>query len=186
MVKAKLKRKKKKWFEVKTSVGSKPVVLGEVMGYELKDILGRRIVSSYDHISNNPKDQKTKVEFMIVDTKGTDGIAEPRAIYYQDSFIGQKIKRDKSRTILVIKGKSKDNKEIKVKFVFSAKSKFDRSTNSALLKNLENHFKEFIKSTDSKNLFNVELTKKETAAIKEKARKIYPIDKLYVWKLSII
>ncbi|UCD04037.1 MAG: hypothetical protein JSW73_00085 [Candidatus Woesearchaeota archaeon] len=186
MAKAKLKRKKKKWFEVKANIGPKPVVLGEVLGYEIKDILGRRIISSYDHISNNPKDQKTKVEFMIVETKGTDGIAEPHAIYYQDSFIGQKIKRDKSRSILVIREKSKDNKEIKLKFVFSAKSKFNRSINSALLKHLENHFKEFIKSTNSKNLFNIELTKKETAVIKEKARKIYPIDKLYIWKLSII
>jgi len=186
MVKASLKRKKKKWFEVKANIEPKSVVLGEVMAYELKEILNRRIIVSYDNISNNPKDQKTKIEFMIVETKGSDGIAKPTAIYYQDSFIGQKIKRDKSRGLLVITEKSKDNKKIKMKIVFSVKSKIDRSINSALIKNIESHFRDFIKSTNSDKLFSLEFVKRETSGIKEKARKIYPIDKLYVWKLSIV
>lgn len=186
MVKSKLTKKKKKWFEVKSTIEEKNIVLGEIIAYELKELLNRRITISYDQISGNPKDQKTKIDFKITNIKGSDGIAEPISIYYQDSFIIQKIKRDKTRNILVIKEKTKDGKEIKMKCLFSAKNNINRSINSAILKYLENNFREMINSSKSNKLFEREFIKRETSVIKEKARKIYPIDKLYIWNLSLI
>lgn len=186
MVKANLKKKKKKWFEVKANLNDKSISVGEILAYELKELVGRRITIGYDQISGNPKDQKTKIDFKIVNTKGSDGIAEPRSIYYQDSFIVQKIKRDKTRNIIVIMEKTKDGKQTKTKCLFSAKGRIDRSINSALIKYLEINIREIITKATSDRLFEREFIKKETSEIKEKARKIYPVDKLYIWKLSLL
>lgn len=186
MVKAKLKRKKKKWFKVVINIGNKEIDLGEILAYELKDIIGKTLTVHYDQLSGNHKDQKAKATLKVVDTKENKGVAEIRKVFFQDSFINQRVRRDKGRDIVVLKEKSKDGENMKVKAVFSSRKSFPRSKNSKLLKEIELNFRELVNSAKTENLFDINFINKETAKIREKARKIYPIDKLYLCKVSII
>lgn len=186
MVKASLKGKRKKWFGVKAKNPYKGVDLGEILAYEIKNIIGRKLTVNYSQIANNSKDQKTKVKFEITETKGEDGLAEPIGMFVQDSFIGQRIKRDSTRNILVFNCKSKDKKDIKIKAIYSSKNKISKSVNARILKNLQELFTEFVGSIESNKLFDIEFMKKKTYELKKKSNNVYPIDKLYLWKLSII
>ena len=186
MVKAKLKKKKRKWFTIKPKEEYKNKIIGEVLAYEPIDLVGRKITISYGDLSDNPKDNKNKIKFEIVEIKEGEGLAEPRGIYVQDTFIDQRTKRDKSKGLLVIKEKTKDGKNIKLKIAYSSRNKISNSSNAKIQKQLEAYFRELLNKNNTNKLFDVSYTKKETNLIKDKTRKTYPIDKLYIWKLSII
>jgi len=183
MAKTKLKKRKRKWFVIKAP-DFKNIEVTELLAYEIKDLIGRKIKINYNLISENIRDQKLKIKLVVTETKGSEGIAKPEGFYLQDSFVNQRIKRDRSRGILVIEEKTKDNKDVKVKFVYSSKNKVPRSINSKILKQLEDSSRELIKKTNSSNFFDLEFIKKETNKLKENLRKIYPIDKFMIWKLN--
>lgn len=186
MVKPSLKGKKKKWFVVKAGELYKNAEIGEILAYELKDTLSRKITINYSNISQNPRDQKTKLKFKVEKTKSDECIANPISMFIQDSFVHQRIKRDKTRNILVFKTKSKEGKNIKVKIIYSSKNKLSRAINSRILKNLENLFKELINSTESEKLFDVDYIQNKTNELRKQSNNVYPIDKLYIWKLLIV
>lgn len=185
MVKAKLKKKKRKWFDVKGKAEFDKKI-GEILAYEKENAIGRTILINYDEISSSPKNQKIKIKFRIKKVKDKELIAEPEGVYFQDSYIHQRIKRDKTRNIHIIGENSKDGKEVKVKLIYSTSNKVSRPTNAKILKHLEAHFEDLLENTKSEKLFDLKFIKKQTVSIREKVRKIYPIEKLYVWKLSLV
>ncbi len=190
MVKKKEKKaiikRKKKWFKAVAPAIFKNINLGEIMAFEHKDLAGRNIGVNYMQITSNPRDQNKKVILKINDIKGDTAYTSPTKFFYLDSFIQRATKRYKEKFISVIKKPSKDKKNIKIKTSVLIRNHVTQKVRAAILKKIEDLLTEKIKKIDSENLFIPEFADKTAFEIKKEVKKIYPIDKLTIWKISII
>jgi small subunit ribosomal protein S3Ae len=178
-------RGKKKWFTVLAPELFNSKELVEITGYETKELVGRPVEINLAQLTERPKDQYKKLILKIVDTKGEKAITVPWKFYIAESFVQRTARRYKERLYETIELQSKDNKKVGIKFFILAVKRLHHSVRADILRLTEKMLAEAIASSGAFELFTSESTEKLTNEITKEIRRIYPIDKLLIWKIFV-
>jgi len=177
---------KKKWFTALAPEIFKGLELGELPAFEAKNLPGRHIEFSYSVITGSPRDSHKKGVVEIDEVKGEKAYTKIKKFFLLDSFVQRGSKRFKGNTILVFKTKSKDNKTIKIKYSVLTKNSTVRGVMTQVYKAIEDQTKDLLGKKTAESIFAPGYLEKMSADIKKAIKTIYPIDRLQVWKCSIL
>ena len=103
-----------------------------------------------------------------------------------DGYIQRSARKYKERFIRVLTVKTKDGKSAIIKYSVTAEKKLHQKVRAHILKDLEAKTIARIGEINAFDLFNPGTLDKMATEIKKEVRYIYPIDKLQVWKLTLI
>lgn len=183
-VKTTLKKGKKKWFTAIAPELFNKQEIGEVTAFEPKNLIGRVLDVNLMMLTRSPRDQSKKLVFEIVDTRGDQAITEPKKYYLLDSYVQRASRRYKGRYEPVFYVSTKDEHKLKVKAHILLNKRVPVSLRSKLINTAkESLAKKFAKQPlslvfDSTFLYKIgDETKKEL-------KKLFPISKVDIWKLS--
>ena len=122
----------------------------------------------------------------IIDTKGEKALTKPWKYMIQEGFIHRASRRFKERIISVNKIKTKDNKTVKIKLLIMVIKSLPRALKAELMKKIEQSAKEKISKTESSKLFTPSILDKLAIELKKDLKQIYPVNRVVVWKLTLI
>ncbi len=182
----KIVKRKKKWFTVVAPEIFKNREISEIPAFEPDDLISRFVEVNLMQVTGVPKDQQKKMLLKITEVKGEKVYTVPSKYYLIYSFIQRSSRRFKEKFISVLKLKTKDNKTIKIKFNIMAEKKLHQRVRAQILEELEARAREKISEINSDNLFIPLTLDKLAAEIRKEIRSVYPINKLLIWKLTLI
>ena len=178
-------RGKKKWFTVLAPEIFKSKELVDITAYEPKEIIGRPVDATLSQLTDRPKDQHKKLTLKIVSTQGEKAITEPWKFYFVESFMQRSGRRFKEKLYIVPTVTSKDQKKLKIKLFILATNKLHHSVRADMIVALEKKLREFVLELNAFDMFMPENIDKLSDALKEATKKIFPADKVFVWKISV-
>ncbi|MEK6807748.1 MAG: hypothetical protein AABX75_01835, partial [Nanoarchaeota archaeon] len=178
-------RGKKKWFTVLAPEIFKSKELVDITAYEPKEIVGRPVDVTLSQLTDRPKDQQKKLTLKITDTKGEKAITEPWKFYFVESFIQRAGRRYKEKLYIVPTVSSKDSKKLKIKLFIMATNKLHHSVRADLIVALEKKLREFVSELNAFEMFLPENIDKLSDELREATKKIFPADKIFVWKITV-
>jgi len=177
---------KKKWFTVLTPESFKSKEILDITAYEPQQLTGRPVEVNVMVLTGSPKDQQRKLVFKITGTQGEKATTEPWRYLLIDSFIQRATRKYKERFIHVQTADTKDGRKVTVKWLALGIKKLHHPVRAQLLHILDAQAKDKISKIPFGELFVPANVDKLTMEIKKELRIIYPLDKLLVWKLSVI
>jgi ribosomal protein S3AE len=180
------KRGKKKWFKVVAPEVYKKAEIGEITAYEPTEIVGRQIEIMLSELSNSSKDREKKIVVKVNETKGETAMTEVKKYYLLNSFIQRISRRFKSRFEPVFYVNSKDGKKIKFKLSILLQNKVPVSLRSGIIKEIVDQFSAKVSKKTSDQIFEIGSVDKICNELRTPAKKLYPIDRIYVWKMSVL
>lgn len=180
-------KKKKRWYTVLAPKSFKSIELSEIAAFEPKNLLGRTLSINMMQITGSPKDQQKRLVIKISDIKGEKAITEVHKYFLLESYIQRSFRRYKERLLSVLKIKTKDNRLVKIKLVDLIPKRLQRRVRSTLINSLEKSAVEKLSVLDCDGIFK-QLSQHSALAIdlKKELRKIYPVDKILVWKIAVL
>ena len=179
-------RGKKKWFTVLAPEIFKSKELVDITAYEPKELAGRPVELNYAQLTERPKDQYKKLILKIVDTKGEKAVTVPWKFFVVESFIQRLARKYGERVYQGTTFKSKDGRPVKVKFFILATKKLNHSTRGDLLRAAHKTITTFIADVNAYDMFLPENSEKLADVLRDGMKKIYPVDKVLVWKISVV
>jgi len=177
---------KKKWFMAVAPAVYKNADIAEIAAFEPQNLIGRCIHVNMSHITGTPKDQSKRLTFKITDTRGEKALTEPMKYNIQEGFVQRSSRRFKERIISVLKIKTKDNKTAKIKLLVLVATKLPRAIKTELAKKLEVYVNNKISKTNGSDLFIPAALDKLAMELKRELKPVYPINRIVVWKLTLI
>ena len=177
---------KKKWFTALAPEIFKGLELGELPAFEAKNLPGRQIEFSYYVVTGSPRDNHKKAVVEVDEVKGEKAYTKIKKFFLLDSFVQRGSKRFHGNHILVLKVKAKDNKTLKIKYSILTRKTTVRMVMTNVFKEIENQTAQLIAKKTSDSVFAPGYLEKMSADIRKAVKPIYPIDRLQVWKCSIL
>jgi ribosomal protein S3AE len=182
----KVTKPKKKWFTALAPEIFKGLELGELPAFEAKNLQGRHISFSYNVVTGSPRDSHKKAVVEVDEVKGEKAYTKMKKFFLLDSFVQRGSKRFHGNNILVLKTKSKDNKTVKIKYSVLTRKGTVRAVTTQVFKAIEDQTKDLIGKKPADSVFAPGYLEKMSADIRKVIKPIYPIDRLQVWKCSIL
>lgn len=177
---------KKKWFMAVAPAIYKNADIAEITAYEPQNLIGRAVEISLMHLTGAPKDQNKKLYLKITDTRGEKALTEPWKLILQEGYIQRASRRFKERIVSVLKLKSKDGKLVKFKLLTLIVKRLPRTLRTKISKQIEQMMTDKIAKFQSSDLFVPMSLDKLAAELKRELKQIYPVNKVLVWKLTIL
>ena len=178
-------RGKKKWFTVIAPEIFKSKELVDITAYEPNELKGRPVEISLMQLTGLPKDMQRKLILKIVDTRGEKAITEPWRYYLIESFLQRSGRRYKEKFILVLKTKSKDGRNIIIKWMALSIKKLHHPVRADLLRKITEFTNNTLPQYNFAELFIPGIIDKLASDVKKETRLIFPLDKIIVWKMSV-
>jgi small subunit ribosomal protein S3Ae len=129
-----LKWKKKKWVQIIAPTLMNSMVLGESLVLSPESLIGKTIESNLMVLSGDIKKQHISIKFLIDSVR--EGMAHTKILSYKlsPSTIKRNVRRKRDRIDTVIYCKTKDEKNITVKFILITRNNTVRSALTMLRK----------------------------------------------------
>ncbi len=178
-------RGKKKWFTVLAPEIFKSKEVVDITAYEPQELVGRPVELNYSQLTERPKDQYKKLILKITDTRGEKAITVPWRYYLVDSFVQRLGRKYNERVYEVVKEKSKDGKMAGIKIFIMATKDLRHSVRANLLKTARGWLAKEIADRNAYDLFIADEIEKLSDGLRDRVKKIYPVDKILVWKISV-
>ena len=151
MVKSKeLKKKKKKWFSIYATQDFNNIKIGESLGSEVKDLIGRKIVINLGSLFNDSKKQSINGVFKVKEIKGENAIADIVGYELSAAHLKRIMRRSKDKVEDSFICEIKDNIKVRIKPFILTKTQTKRS----ILAALKHKTKEFLNETCAKMNYN--------------------------------
>jgi small subunit ribosomal protein S3Ae len=185
-VKIKEKRAKKKWFSILAPevFGKKP--LPETPAFEPDELVGRKAEISLKEFTGSPRDSYKKIVCKIIKVQGDTAHTEADKFFLLDSYVSRSSKRYKDSILVVKEFKTKDGKKVKVKSIAFLKNKVQRKVKTNLLRLIEQTLEAQISKKNSQEIFASQFISTIFFSAKKEMKKIYPVDSVLIWKLSVL
>ncbi|MEM3372656.1 MAG: hypothetical protein QXF76_00365 [Candidatus Anstonellales archaeon] len=182
------KWKSKKWFNVIAPelFGKKKV--GEIVSSDESNLINRRVSFTLDNLTGsfafpNPY---TIVKLRIVDVKGNNCYTEYDKHELAFSYLTTLIRRRKSLIDYVEKFKTKDNKNIKIKFFVVTQHKCSRRTRTDIRNKLKEIYSQKTSEMTLEDLLSNLFFGKLSVETYNQIRKIFPIARFEIKKIETI
>ncbi len=183
--KIKEKRAKKRWFSVLAPAIFNQKQLSDITAFEPKELVGRKIEVSLKEFTASHKDSFKRIVLRIVKVQGDTAYTEADRFFVLDSYVQRAAKKFKTNILVVKKVKTKD-KLVKVKSVAFIQKRIQRKVRTNLAKLIENTVEFQVSEKSSQEVFSPKFISTIFSSSKKQVKKIYPVDRLFVWKISVL
>jgi len=178
-------RGKKKWFTVQAPEVFKFKEVVDITAYEPTELKGRPVEVNFMQLTGFPKDMQRKLILKIIETRGEKALTEPWRYALIESFIQRSGRRYKEKFISVLKTKSKDGRNIIVKWMALGVKKLHHPVRADLLSKLADYTGKVFPQYNFADLFVPTNVDKIAAEAKKETRNIFPLDKIIIWKMEV-
>ncbi|MCX6711958.1 MAG: hypothetical protein NT139_02900 [Candidatus Woesearchaeota archaeon] len=170
-----IKRKKKKWFSIYTNQNFNNSKIGESLGSEASDLIGRKININLGTLFNDSKRQSINGIFKIKEVKGDNAIAEITGYELSQSHLKRVMRRSKDKIEDSFICETKDKVKIRIKPFMITKAKTKRSILAALKHKSREFFNDICTKMDYNTLIESVILNKVQKDLKNYVKKTYPI-----------
>ena len=184
MVKTGIVRGKKKWFTVLAPDVFKSKEIVDITAYEPGELKGRPVEVNFMQLTGLPKDMQRKLILKIIDTRGEKALTEPWRYSLIESFLQRSGRRYKEKFISVLEAKTKDNRNVIVKWLALGEEKLHHPVRADLLKKISEFTNKVFPQYNFADLFVPTNIDKIAIEAKKETRTVFPLDKIIIWKLE--
>jgi len=185
MAAGKQPRGKKKWFTVVAPALFNSRELADITAYSPEELQGRSVEVSGQMLTGLPKDGNRKYLLKIVEAKGEKVGTAPSEYYMTESFMQRSARKYKDRFIYVMRAKTKDDKQVCIKWFFFNTKKLHRSVRGEMLRQTKTFTESAIKEYDSVKVFDPSVLDKMSMDLKKHLNPVHPVDKIFVYKFFL-
>lgn len=179
------KRGKKEWYTVLAPDVFKNQVLGEILAYEPKDLVGRQVECSYSFLAEGSRDKSKTFSVRVTDVVEKNARTEPVKIIYSAGYVGRMARRNKTRALYVGNHKTADKKTITFKLYLLVEGGIVRGVNTKLLKETENFLNSKMSKIESGKVFELNYVENLGKELKTDLKPIFPISGIAFWKIEV-
>lgn len=169
------KKKEKKWYEILASKHFNNLSIGESVGYEDKDIIGRVISVQLGSLTRDMKLQNIRVKFRVNEVKENKAYTEVKGYGLATSYIKRVVRVGRSRVDDSFLVTTKDDIKLRLKPLVLTKHKAQRKVLTALRALVKKDFTEYIKKETYDKFISDLISKKLQKDLRTKLNKIYPV-----------
>lgn len=177
-------RGKKRWFTVLAPEVFKSKEVVDITAYTPEELKGRPVEVNLMQLTGLPKDAQRKLVLKITDTRGDKAITEPWRYYLIESFIQRSGRRYKEKFIHVLKVKSKDGRNLIVKWMALGIKKLHHPVRADLLEKIAEFTNKTFSQYNFADVFILSNIDKLAMDVKKETKSIFPLDKIIIWKLE--
>lgn len=181
-----LKWKRKKWFPVKCSEVFGEQVVGEVLGEEVQNTIGKVIDLNLMSLTNDPRKQIYNVVFKIVRNEGNTSIAQVVGIRMLNAMVKKMVRKRKSKIDDSFILKTSDGKYVVFKTLIITQNLVSNSVATKLRKQARYLMTKYSETHTYVELVNDVLNEKVANDLKQKANKISAINTYKVRMFKLI
>lgn len=171
----KIKVKKKIWFKVlaPSIFGMKEIDESYLSSAE--DAIGRVMKVNMRNLTGSMRDQNVYITLKISGTKGS--ALQTKAVGYElvPIYVKRVVRKRSSRIDEVLKFKTKDQKELKLKALILTLNRNNRSVGASIRKSLQKMLNEEISKGNFESFLSNLVNLKVQHSLKKKLNKIYPV-----------
>jgi len=170
-----LKKKKKKWFPILASKEFDHMEIGETPSAEPTEIIGKKVVVNFMHLTNDIKKQNTKIHFKVNEVKDDKAYTEIVGISMSEAYTKRVVKKARNKLEDSFKAITKDNIPVQIKPFVITKNETKGSVLASLRKKTQEFLTHLAKENSYDSLLNLVLMNDAQKKLRENLKKIYPI-----------
>lgn len=178
------KWKTKKWFTVLAPATFNNAVIAHTPGEEAEGLMGRTVHVSARDLTGNIKKNQLMLAFKVNNVQGLNAFTAFDAIEVQPSALRRLVRRRSTKVESVDDVMCKDGVRARIKSVALSANKISRPQQAAVRRILHAEAAEFAAATDFEAVLNLCATSDPIAKAIDKARKIAPMKRVDVLKVT--
>lgn len=178
------KWKTKKWFTVLAPATFNNAVIAHTPGEEAEGLMGRTVHVSARDLTGNIKKNQLMLAFKVNNVQGLNAFTMFDSIEVQPSALRRLVRRRSTKVESVDDVTCKDGVRARIKSVALSANKISRPQQAAVRRILHAEAAEFASGTDYEALLNSCATSEPIAKAVDKARKIAPMKRVDILKVS--
>ena len=165
---------KKKWYSIVSPMFNNAII-GETLGYEPKDLENRKLDINFMSITNDPKNQNTKILFRVNGVKDNNVIVDVMGCGLTLSYVKRLIRKDANKVVDSFNYITKDDVKVIVKPLLITRFKTNKGVLNNLRKTTRSFLTEEIKKYDYNDFIKAVVSNYIQKALRERLKKIYPL-----------
>lgn len=178
-------RGKKKWFTVLAPDTYKSKEIVDITAFEPGELKGRPVEVNMMQLTGLPRDMQRKLILKIIDTKGEKAVTEPWKYALIESFLQRSGRRYKEKFISVLKTRSKDGRNLIVKWLALGVKKLHHPVRADLLVKIAAATNEIFPQYNFADIFVPTALDKIATDVRKETKAVFPLDKIMIWKLEV-
>ena len=186
MAKKVLRKGKREWFNLIAPDVFKNKVLGEILSYTSKELLGRCIELSYSTITDNPRDRSKNFVVKITNVTESKATTTPVKIIYSLGTVIRILKRNKTNDLITLKAESKDKKKVTFKLYIISSKMVTRGVRTNLMRKIVDVITSKVAKLDAEQLFEPNYIENLGMDLKSQVKTIYPINGIAFWQVEVV
>ncbi len=180
------KWKLKRWYEVVSPPVFGSIVVGTTPADDPMKLIGRVMETTLYDITGDITQVHIKLYFQIIDVKDTKAITRFKGHELSRDYIRSLVRRKSSKIQGIYNVVTKDGYQLRLTIITLTAYRCKTSQKKAIRKVMEEYVKERVPQLTLDELINEMIFGKMSMAIAERARKIYPIRKVEVYKSKLL
>ncbi len=181
----KLRWNKKRWFHITAPKLFNEEEIGNTIGYEPKNILGRTLKVNASTLLNDPRKQTKKLTFKINEVNGDKARTVTQSYELTEGHIKRMIRKNGSRIDVITNNKTKDSKNITLKTIVFSSSQCTTTQRKNLRSQCAKTVDELVSKMDYDTLIQQVLSNNIQKEIKNSLKKIHPLKFVEVLKFKL-
>jgi ribosomal protein S3AE len=177
--------KLKRWFSVYAAKPFNDVLIGEIPAKDEKNALGRQIKVGLNVLTNNPQNSYMNLFFKITDVQGDKAQTTLVKMELLFSYIRTLVRKYRSVSLAVVKGKSNDNLAIIIKPIVVTAHRETHTRIRGIRKEMSEMLASYIRENDSETIVKSIIEGKLQHDLFAKLRHIAPLGKIEIKRLDI-
>lgn len=180
------KWKKKKWFEVIAPASFDHKVIGETVAEKPEMLAGRTVQKSVRELTRQAKKGHITVLFKIESVQGSNAQTKVLGLEVKPSLLKRVVRRRTSKIEAVQNIETKDGLKARVKTVAVTTRKASKQQETSIRQRVMQEMKELAAKKSFEQLLQEIVFGEAIIALTNTAKKVYPIKKIEVLKLSLL
>ncbi len=178
------KWKTKKWFTVLAPATFNNAVIAHTPGEEAEGLMGRKVFVSARDLTGNIKKNQLMLAFKVNNVQGLNAFTMFDSIEVQPSALRRLVRRRSTKVESVDDVMCKDGVRARIKSVALSANKISRPQQADVRRILHAEAAEFAAGNDFESVLNLCATSDPIAKAVDKARKIAPMKRIDVLKVT--
>lgn len=175
MAQQKIRKGKRKWFQIYAPTMFNNQLLGETFVYETETIPEKHVSVNLMTLTGNPKKQNFDVFFKVIDLKEGKGVTKVLGMEMQHSSVRRLARRGRSKVADSFLVKTKKEQFVRIKPIIMTRSRTDNNTQTALRMKARSILRELINKYNFETVINDIINMRLQRYVKDELSSIFPI-----------
>ncbi len=173
--KVKLKKQKKKWFNLLASPEFKEQPIGETMAFEAENAIGRTVCVNLSNLSREVRRQNKSITFRVTEVKENNAHTEIFRYEIPQMHIKRLVRKERDKVEDAFRIKTKEGIELMIKPLLLTRNHTQNSVKTALKKATREFLKKEAKGKSYSELVLSLLNNGLQKSLKSSLKTIYPL-----------